>query len=55
MRSVPRIYRSYEDFERDELKSVEKLDVTIDEMLDELFSDGLDAGPAAKRGAGGEA
>jgi hypothetical protein len=49
MRSAPRIYRSYEEFERDELKSLDRLHSTIDDMLDELFADELDFEPGAKR------
>ena len=41
MRSMPRVYRSFEDFERDELNGVSD-DLDIDEMLDEMFSDDLD-------------
>ena len=41
MRSMPRVYRSFEDFERDELNGVSD-DLDIDEMLDEIFSDELD-------------
>jgi hypothetical protein len=38
---MPRVYRTFEEFERDELNGVsEELD--IDEMLDEMFSDDLD-------------
>jgi hypothetical protein len=50
MRASPRIYRSYEEFERDELRTLDRLHVTIDEMLDELFSDELDFDPDARRG-----
>ena len=41
MRSMPRVYRSFEDFERDELNGVSD-DLDIDEMLDEMFCDDLD-------------
>ena len=37
-----RIYRSFEEFEREELRPMERLDATIDDMLDEMFADGLD-------------
>jgi hypothetical protein len=51
MRNAPRVYRSYEEFERDELRTLDKLHVTIDDMLDELFADELDFEPGAgKRG-----
>lgn len=56
MRNMPRIYRNFEEFERQEL--VEE-GASIDEMLDEMFADELDvsftssksppkAGPRAK-------
>ncbi len=42
MRTTARVYRSYEEFEREELRSSEKLDTTIDDMLDELFREEQD-------------
>ncbi len=39
---MPRIYRSYEEFERDELRNIDKLHSTIDEMLDHAFAEELD-------------
>ena len=54
MRAAPRVYRSYEEFERDELRTLDRLHVTIDEMLDELFVDELnfdgEGGGRRKRG-----
>jgi hypothetical protein len=38
---MPRVYRSFEEFERDELKCMNQ-ELSIDEMLDELFADELD-------------
>ena len=49
MHGIPRIYRSYEEFERDELRGFEKLDMTVDEMLDELFCDELDVEDLARK------
>lgn len=37
-----RIYRSYEEFERDELRRLEGMGTTVDEMLDEMFGGELD-------------
>jgi hypothetical protein len=37
-----RVYRSFEEFEREELRAPDRLDSTIDEMLDQMFADGLD-------------
>jgi len=49
MRTSPRVYRSYEEFERDELRTLDRFHVTIDEMLDELFSDELDFEPGSSK------
>lgn len=40
--AAPKVYRSFEEFERDELRKLDGLHVSIDEMLDEMFSDELD-------------
>jgi hypothetical protein len=44
-----RIYRSYEDFERDELRNADRLQLTLDEMLDEMFAEELDFDPGVSR------
>jgi len=44
-----KVYRSFEEFEREELRTLDKLHTTIDDMLDELFSDELDFEPGAGR------
>jgi hypothetical protein len=42
MRSAfPRVYRSFEEFEREELHRLDTL-ASIDDMLDEMFADELD-------------
>ena len=46
--AVPKVYRSFEEFERDELRKLDGLHVSIDEMLDEMFADELDFEPGAK-------
>ena len=40
--AAPKVYRSFEEFERDELHKLDGLHVSIDEMLDEMFADELD-------------
>jgi len=40
--AVPKVYRSFEEFERDELRKLDGLHVSIDDMLDEMFADELD-------------
>jgi hypothetical protein len=43
MRAVsPRIYKSFQDFERDELRKLDSLSGSIDDMLDEMFAEELD-------------
>jgi hypothetical protein len=51
MRAMPRIYKSFEDFERDELRKLDGLAGSIDDMLDEMFAEELDfeGGKKAKR------
>ncbi len=41
MRSMPRVYRSFEEFERDELNQLND-ELSVDDMLDEMFSEELD-------------
>ena len=57
MRSAafPKVYRSFEEFERDELRKLDGLHVSIDDMLDEMFADELDfdeEGRKGKKGSG---
>ena len=40
--ALPKVYRSFEEFERDELRKLDGLHMTIDEMLDDMFRDELD-------------
>ncbi len=51
--SVPKVYRSFEEFERDELRKLDGLHVSIDDMLDEMFADELDFEPG-ERGRRGQ-
>ncbi|MCA1662723.1 MAG: hypothetical protein LC659_00350 [Myxococcales bacterium] len=46
--AAPKVYRSFEEFERDELRKLDGLHTSIDDMLDEMFADELDFDPAAK-------
>ncbi len=46
--AVPKVYRSFEEFERDELRKLDGFSVSIDDMLDEMFADELDFEPGAK-------
>ncbi len=47
--AAPKVYRSFEEFERDELRKLDGLHVSIDEMLDEMFADELDFEAGDKR------
>jgi len=41
--AAPKVYRSFEEFERDELRKLDDvLHASIDDMLDEMFADELD-------------
>ena len=42
MRNTDRIYRSFEEFEREELRRLETLGSSVDDMIDSLFSQELD-------------
>ena len=47
--AAPKVYRSFEEFERDELRKLDGLHTSIDDMLDEMFADELDFDPSAKK------
>lgn len=50
-RAFPKVYRSFEEFERDELRKLDGLHVSIDEMLDDMFRDEVDLDEKKRRGA----
>jgi len=41
---IPRIYTSFAEFERDELRRLEGLNTSVDEMVEERFAEDLDFG-----------
>jgi len=47
--AMPRIYKSFQDFERDELRKLDSLGGSIDDMLDEMFAEELDFDGTAKK------
>jgi hypothetical protein len=47
--AFPKVYRSFEEFERDELRKLDGLHMSIDEMLDDMFADELDFEPGKSR------
>ena len=54
MAAFPRVYRSFAEFEHEELRKLDSLRTSIDDMLDESFADELDfESDAPARGAGG--
>jgi hypothetical protein len=51
--AAPKVYRSFEEFERDELRKLDGIHNSIDDMLDEMFAadlafDGNDVKSTAK-------
>jgi hypothetical protein len=47
--AFPKVYRSFEEFERDELRKLDGLHASIDDMLDEMFADELDFEPGSRK------
>jgi hypothetical protein len=54
MAAIPRIYRSFAEFEREELRRLDSMHTSIDDLLDEKFAEELDFGETStkKRRAG---
>jgi len=53
--AFPKVYRSFEEFEREELQKLDRLYVSVDEMLDEMFAEEMDFdedGGSKRRGRG---
>jgi hypothetical protein len=46
---IPRFYQSFHEFEREELRRLDSLHTSVDDLLEERFSEDLDMG------GGGEA
>ena len=50
MKSIDhRIYRTFEEFEREELRRVESVGSSVDEMIDTIFGEELDFEAPARR------
>ena len=50
-----KVYRSYEEFEREELRSADGLHQSIDDLIDDMFAEELDfepGGPARRARTG---
>jgi hypothetical protein len=52
--AAPKVYRSFEEFERDELRKLDGFHSSIDDMLDEMFADELDFESGARRSRGAD-
>ncbi len=54
MSGFPRIYRSFAEFEREELRRLDSLNNSVDDLMEERFAEELDFGgdeaPRRKRG-----
>lgn len=44
MSSFPRVYSSFAEFERDELRKLDSLHTSVSDMVEERFSEELDFG-----------
>ena len=42
MAGFPRIYKSFADFERNELRKLDSLHTTVSDMMEERFAEDLD-------------
>jgi hypothetical protein len=51
---MPKVYRSFEEFERDELRKLDGIHMTIDDMLDDMFAGELDFESEGRRGRRGD-
>lgn len=40
--AFPRVYRNFEEFEREELRKLDGMGGSIEDMLDEMFAEELD-------------
>jgi hypothetical protein len=43
---IPRIYTSFAEFEREELRRLEGMNTSVDDMVEERFSEDLDFAPS---------
>ena len=47
MSGFPRIYSSFAEFEREELRKLESLNTSVDDMVEERFAEELDFGSSS--------
>lgn len=48
MRQSDRMYRSFEEFEREELRRMESVGASVDDMIDTIFGEELDFEPGRR-------
>jgi hypothetical protein len=46
-----RVYRSFEEFEREELRRIETMGASVDDMIEALFGEELEVGIGSNRQA----
>jgi hypothetical protein len=44
MSAIPRIYTSFAEFEREELRRLDSMNTSVDDLVEERFSEDLDFG-----------
>lgn len=44
MAAIPRIYTSFAEFEREELRRLDSMNTSVDDLVEERFSEDLDFG-----------
>jgi hypothetical protein len=47
MSGIPRVYTSFAEFEREELRRLDSLHTSVDDMVEERFSEDLDFGQSS--------
>ena len=52
MAAFPRVYRSFAEFEREEIRRLDSMHTSVDEMLEEKFHEELDFEDGPRRGRG---
>jgi hypothetical protein len=53
MAAFPRVYRSFAEFEREEIRRLDTMQTSVDEMLEEKFNEELDFEDSPRRGRRG--
>lgn len=53
MAAFSRVYRSFAEFEREELKTLDSVQASVDDMLEEKFNEELDFEEASAPNRGG--